>query len=327
MEDLEGRPLDRRYQRWGIGLCPSHPAIRGWLEASLAEVAGRYDLDGLCVDHARFPAPANLHSLTACGCRWCRAEADRMGFDVEGMAAGIRRLTARVCGLGPGFWGRVGRARPGLADAIAWLGEETAALDWLRFRARLLAERMRGLGQVFRGGRGPCVFGSDVFAPSIALLGGHRYAEWETAVDFITGGSSAGGVVGWATGVTSLAGEWGPALQRVAPGLTEETALSAIYTLFGCPDLGLPLTVEGLRRDPLPVAALFGRELDRLRVQTSGRVPLYPPVSAGGDPGLAEELAAAVVARGCQGAMLVLDPAQEPVVAALARGFGARPGG
>ena len=65
-----------------------------------------------------------------------------------------------------------------------------------------------------------------------ALLGGHLYDEWERGADYLTGGSSFGGVVGWATAVTNLATEWAPALCRVVPGLAEEEALRLIYRLL-----------------------------------------------------------------------------------------------
>ena len=92
-----------------------------------------------------------------------------------------------------------------------------------------------------RAAAGPdAVFGSDVFAPSIALLGGHQYSAWESSVDFITGGSTTSKVVGWARGVTSLAGEWAPALCDAVDGLEEAEALALIYRLFGYDDLALP---------------------------------------------------------------------------------------
>lgn len=323
MQDLEGRPLDRRYQQWGIGLCPSHPRVREWTRDCLVDVARRYDLDGFCVDHARYPAPANLHSLLACGCPWCQQEAGRLGFDFPQMRDGVLRLAARVGRLRAEQVRRFRRANPGLGELVAWLGEEAAALDWFRFRATLLAARMREFREAVRQSAGPGkVFGSDVFPPSIALLGGQLYSEWEKGADFLTGGSSAGGVVGWASGVTNLATEWAPALRRSAPGLAEEEALGLVYQLFGCEDLGLPTSVEGLRRGPLPVVAAYARELDRLQAGTSGGLPLYPPLSAGGGLELVRQLAGAVVERGCDGAMLVLDPEQDQVLAALGEVFG-----
>ena len=77
------------------------------------------------------------------------------------------------------------------------------------------------------------VFGSDVFPPSIALLGGHLYAEWEAATDYLTGGSSFGGVVGWATTVTNVATEWGTGVMsncaRLERGSSTPNDLSDVW--------------------------------------------------------------------------------------------------
>ena len=98
------------------------------------------------------------------------------------------------------------------------------------------------------GGRDK-VFGSDVFPASTGLLGGHWYGKWEEATDFLTGGSSHGGVVGWATGVTNLAREWTAALCRHAQGLDESEVLALVWRMFGVEDLDLPETVAGVAEE------------------------------------------------------------------------------
>ena len=146
------------------------------------------------------------------------------------------------------------------------------------------------------------VFGSDVFPPSIALLGGHLYAEWEAATDYLTGGSSFGGVVGWATTVTNLATEWAPALCQIVPGLHEGIALQTIYQMFEYGDLALPLSIAGIQGESLPLSEMYNREVTKLKALTSGKTPLYPPVSASGDPELVRQLCTAVVDHECDGA-------------------------
>ena len=86
MRDIEDRPLDMRYRHWGIGLCPSRKDINDWTSDCLVYAAKRYDLDGYCVDHARYPAPANLHALFACGCAHCQRAATALMQDL-GMSA------------------------------------------------------------------------------------------------------------------------------------------------------------------------------------------------------------------------------------------------
>ena len=101
MVDIEGQPLDPRYKQWGIGLSPCNRQINEWTRDGLVEAIGRYDMDGFCVDHARYPAPANLHSLLACGRQGCREEAERLGCDWERMTSALLQLRQRILNTFP----------------------------------------------------------------------------------------------------------------------------------------------------------------------------------------------------------------------------------
>lgn len=308
LRDLEGRPLDRRYQQWGIGLCPSRKEVNEWTRDCLVEAMQRYAVDGFDVDHARYPAPANVHSLTACGCPACQEEAARLGYDFAAMRRGVLALRRRLERLTPADVRALASGRPGLLDSLGILAQDGSVLDWVRFRAHLLAERMAEFRAAVQqaGGRDK-LFGSDVFPPSTALLGGHWYNKWEEATDFLTGGSSHGGVVGWATGVTNLAAEWTAALCRHGQGLAERQVLPLLWRMFGVEDLDLPMTAAAAAGGPLPIAALYEREVARLKAQTSGAVPLYPPVSAGAAPELVREMGAAVAGHGCDGCLFTVN--------------------
>ncbi len=323
MVDVEGRPLDMRYRQWGIGLCPSRREINAWTRDCLVDVIGRYDIDGFDVDHARYPAPANLSSLFACGCEACQEEAGRLGYDFGRMKEGLLKFRADLNSLSrEGLMGAV-EFYPGFWDFLTFLGDNYGMLDWLRFRAVLLAERMQEFREAVRQAAGPeVVFGSDVFPPSIALLGGHIYSEWERGADYLTGGSSFGGVVGWATTVTNLATEWAPALCRVVSGLGEGEALGLIYRLFGYDNFGLPLSVERIRKGPLPVAEMYAREVGKLKVLTSGNLPLYPPVSAGAEPEVVRQFCTTVAENECDGALFTLDPDREENLKVIRDVFG-----
>jgi len=323
MRDIEGRLLDLRYKQWGIGLCPSRKDVNEWTRDCLVDLIRRYDLDGFDVDHARYPAPANLHSLLACGCGFCQQEAGRLGFDFGHMKEGLLQLRAELSTLTREQFDRIGRARPGFWEFLAYLGEQGVVLEWLRFRALVMAERMREFRLAVQdaGGRDK-VFGSDVFPPSIALLGGHIYEAWEMGADYLTGGSSHGGVVGWATTVTNLASEWAPALCRTVGGVGEDEALQLVYRMFGYDDLDLPLAVADLQNGKLPLAQMFAREVARLRAQIRDQVPLYPPVSIGSEPVLARQLLETVVENQCEGALFSgLDPDNDAMLALVREVF------
>jgi hypothetical protein len=208
-------------------------------------------------------------------------------------------------------------------DLLPALGVPRAAWEWLLMRAALLAQRMAAFRSRVQDVRQGLPFGSDVFAPSIALPGGHDYGRWEAATDFLTGGSSAGGVVGWATGATNAAAEWAQALTELAPEVDEEDAVELALRLLSQDDVAdVPRHIVALREGTLPLAALYEREVARLVAVTSGRVPLYPPISAGGNPDLVRRLGASVQAHGCHGAMVTVDPDNEQSLPALRDGLG-----
>jgi hypothetical protein len=195
--------------------------------------------------------------------------------------------------------------------------------EWLKFRATLLAEWMKVLRDAVRAAAGgDKVFGSDVWPPSIALLGGHDYSLWERGADYLTGGSSAGGVVGWATTVTNLASEWAPFLCEHAEGLDERAALSLVFGMFGYENFQLPHSVKGIQEGPLPIAEIYEYEVEKLKNSTSGNLPLYPPISASGDPARTRKLCEAVAANNCDGALFTLDPENAESLEVIREVFG-----
>ena len=182
MVDVEGRPLDMRYRQWGIGLCPSRREINEWARDCLVDVVERYDIDGFDVDHARYPAPANLSSLFACGCEACQGEADRLGYDFVRMKEGLLRVRERLNGLIREQALGAAEACLSFWDFLSWLDGDHTILDWFRFRAVLLAERMQEFREAVREAAGPeVVFGSDVFPPF------HRALRWARLLGVGTG--------------------------------------------------------------------------------------------------------------------------------------------
>jgi hypothetical protein len=323
LRDVDGAELDRRYQAWGIGLCPSRPEVNDWTADGLVDVCERYDLGGFCVDHARYPMAANAHALAACGCTHCIEAGRGLGFDAETLAQGVRDARSALRALTAPQVKQTLAAGAHGSDLLTALGIGAEVDEWLRMRAALLAAQMSRFRDRVRSVHSEWVFGSDVFAPTVALLGGHDYPGWEAATDFLTGGSSSGGVVGWATGGTNAAAEWAQTLLDTVPDVPEVEAVELMLRgleLHAMP--GLPRTVAGLRQGPLPTAELYEREIERLVATASGTVPLYPPVSAGGNANGARRLCAAVRDAGCHGAMITLNPDDAEVLRAIREGFG-----
>jgi hypothetical protein len=226
---------------------------------------------------------------------------------------------------------------------------------WLELRCRLLAERMAEFRNAVVGARGAAgavshpaaarspalVWGSDVFPPSVAIFGGHHYTQWAGAADYLSGGSSHGGVVGWATAVTNVALEWGRYLCTLVPGLDERAALRLLFRLLGYDDLvaptgadapvvnagaitgHLPLAFEPLDRGEVPVVPIMEREVARLVATAPARLALYPPVAAGRGLDRVESLCRIVAQSGAHGALLSgLRPDDPAQLGAIRAGLG-----
>jgi hypothetical protein len=323
LETIDGDALDADDNRWGVGLCPSRESINGWTADGLDDIARRYDLGGFCVDHARYPQPASVSALAACGCACCKAEGEALGFDVPGLHQALRDSVGALKGVTQDALRQIAASTLPPDQLVAALGVPTQVTDWFRLRSALLANQMRRFRQRIQDVNSSMIFGSDIFAPSISLLGGHDLSGWELATDYITGGSSSGGVVGWATASTNAAFGWSRALAAVSQP-SEQEWLDAALQVLGVADLPIPRDMASLEvgRD-LPIEALYEREVEELAKQTTGQVPLYPPVSAGGDPERTRRLCKAIVEHGGHGAMMTLSPDRPETLKAVVEGFAA----
>jgi hypothetical protein len=323
MRDVDGNPLGSRWHAWGTGLCPSHPVVDTWTADGLEDITHRYAVDGYCVDHARYPQPANLHALIACACQHCCAAGEQLGFDADALVTVARQARDAVRRIDGSVVSRALDSDLRGLDLLPALGVPREFGTWLSMRAALLAGRMAAYRGRVRSIRSELPFGSDVFPPSIALAGGHDLVRWEEATDFITGGTSAGGVVGWATGATNAAAVWARALVDDAEGVGERDAVELALRLLN-QDCGieLPRETEALQSGDLPIADLYAREVARLVAVTADRVPLYPPIAAGGPPEQVRQLAAAVREHKCHGSMISIDPDNDASLQALRDGFG-----
>ena len=119
----------------------------------------------------------------------------------------------------------------------------------------------------------------------------------------------ADAVASWSTELSAAA--------RIDP----ELARQLCQRFFAADTPVLPATSTDVRE--LPVALLYQREVERLAALSTGAIPLYPPISADGDPELVRDLCAAVGVSGCHGAMVSVDPERPAAVRALAEGLAA----
>jgi hypothetical protein len=288
--DLFGRPMPPESLPWGTMFCPSQPAPRAWIASSLADTASRYDLDGWFLDHARYTSPGFAPALLACGCGHCEAAAAELGVSFDACREDIVRLGATLASTDPAAL--VALADAGPAAMLAWLDRFPGVVGWLEVRAAILAMRFGELGTAVQAASPrPVDFGSDVFPPSVALLGGQRYDRWTTSATFLTGGF--GPRIGWGSVQRVTTTSLGPILASLVSGMTPEDGMRVVAALVGA----RPDAAES-HDDDAYAAQVAAMALAR------GGVPAYPPVAGPPEPARLARMCRAIVDAGLPGAML-----------------------
>ena len=267
--------------------CPSHPGVHDWFAAFYTHLATRYDVDGVDITHARYPAGAFPRGLFSCTCDHCGEAAASMGYDMEGMKAALRAglerlrqvdagLLAEVCGLGMGPF-----------DFLQLLEMRPGVVEWFRFRTELLTEKLRRFHQAVHQAAGPdFVFGSDTHPASLAPFVGHNHADWLEFSDF------ASPLVSHISAfVCDTFMAWARFLVELKPDLKEADALQIVYRFTGYDNMGLPESIAGFEPEHperlghiVPVEELVMRDLLKARLYLPPQIPSYPIIHGTGWP-------------------------------------------
>jgi hypothetical protein len=180
----------------------------------------------------------------------------------------------------------------GPAGLAGFLARFPGVIAWLDVRAAILADRFAQLGAAVSGAADrPVEFGSDVFPPSVALLGGHDYARWTRTATYLTGGF--GPKIGWGSVGRVASASLGDALAGLVPGLTTDVARVVVALLLGAE----------VDPDPSLDERSTRRELARMAAVRPD-VPVYPPIPGPPGPEVLERLCDAIVESGLDGAMV-----------------------
>lgn len=288
--DLFGRgPLPDSLPR-GTMFCPSDAELNGWMGAAFADATRRYDLDGWFLDHARHPTPAFPRGLLACACDRCETAAVEHGVDLDDCRRDVRALGERLRTIGPAGIRALGEG--GVATLAALLADLDGVTRWLDVRAGILADAFADVaGAIEAAASRPVEIGADVFAPDLALLGGHDYARWTRSATYLTGGFTP--AIGWGSAGRITATALGDALAGLVPGLAPADARAAVAGLLGAP------AVDDEASDADAALAAIAR-MGAVRPD----VPVYPPLPAAVDDEALAVRCAAIVEAGLDGAMV-----------------------
>jgi hypothetical protein len=259
--------------------CPSKEAVSHWLGAAYSDVANRYDIDAVDVTHARYPMFGVPHGVEFCACDDCARSAGALGYDLLRIVSDLRALPARVGSLPAGALTALIEQAPSVPELLTLAGVGASVLDWFALRADLVARGIGGLRDaVKRGARRPVLFGADTYPPAVALVAGHRYADWPSHSDWTAPLlSHIASFLCWGFSA------WAERLMGAVPGLGEALALKLVYRITGYDGLDMPLSTAALGRGGgegeyrhVPIAPLMERDLLKARAHASRVIPCYP---------------------------------------------------
>lgn len=277
----------QRYAReqHAVACCMGRDDLNRWLEATFADIAGSYDVEGFDPSHMRYAAPSFFDNLFGCACDACRGHAAEMGFDADGIVAAAVAFRRRLRSLRASDVRAATRLGLRLPDLLEWLdvggANEGGVMDWFEFRARLIRDGQARCATAAREAAGPeLAFGCDIFPPTFALLVGHRYRhflEWSAFTSPLLSHVEVF-VLGTLAAYAALLLDW-------IDGLSEEDALRFVYTLFGYEHLGLPRSLAELGVDEpdcelrcAALADIVETEMRRARLYNDGSIPSYPVI-------------------------------------------------
>ena len=223
-------------------VCPSHEGFEEWSVGMLADAAANYDVDVIDLTHARYVSPAVVHSLFGCGCARCTRRAETMGYDFDGMKAGVLRFLDAVRTVDAGFIRSLLGLNLSPVELISAFPGSEELPRWFTFRAKVIAENLhRRQRAVHEASGGRIRFGTDCHIPSFALLAGHDYKEIVEVTDFTQP------LLTWVEWhMLTVPAAWASWMCDHVEGLSEQDALRFAYRLVGYDGFGLPMTFDEL---------------------------------------------------------------------------------
>jgi hypothetical protein len=267
--------------------CPSNPENQRWYEAYYTHLATAYGVQGIDITHARYPKTSLPRGMFLCGCAHCTQAAGELGYDMGAMRADITHALARFKQLTPTQLTTLANSALGPLDALHFTGLRPGLVDWFRFRADLIAHKVKRFRDVVHGAGGDdFIFGADTYPASLSLFAGHDQTRWGEFSDFASPLLSHVDAFPMKTFVA-----WAKALQAWFPQLAEAEALKMAYRLGGYAELPMPDSVADFALgEPdceyrhIPLRDIVRLDMAKAKLYLPEGLPAYPIIQGGGAP-------------------------------------------
>lgn len=267
-----------------LTFCPSDEAINDFYVAAYSDVVRQYPIDGIDVTHARYTSPAFWPAIFSCACDRCGRLAESLGHDWARLKAECLAAVAALQKVDARTLRRFAEPSAGLGDFLQALVGHGSILEWLDFRAEVIARGLRRFHTaVHQAAHRPVVFGVDNFPPSVALFAGHRYADFMSACDYTSPLLSHPAYF-----VLAVIQSWAHTLMTWAPGLNESGAVELVCRVLGFDAVPLPGQLAKLGTGLPPsepevpgLEELVRYDLVKSRLYNTGAVPSYPVLMGG----------------------------------------------
>lgn len=279
LRDASGLLPRKTFEKWGFGFCPSNPELMNWLEACLEDVLNRYEIDGLFLDHARYPPPANFDSLFGCADAHCLKMARDEGIRLNRITT-PEEIRKALRSTKPEKVIEFLESSPDFISFLSYLIPDASVSDWFEARCRILSRQMEKLRSVVSRIRGPSFpFGSDVFPPSISYVAGHDIERLYQALNYMTGGF--GPVVGWETAALFAASSCTREICSCVDGLDEWKTLESAYRWLGLKGIKLPKACDAIEKGiGIPSIEILANEFRRVGKEWGKGLRFYGPLSS-----------------------------------------------
>jgi hypothetical protein len=271
--------------------CPNNPTIQQIRHETVHRILTRSLWDGLFLDAVRFPSPFNgCNAFFSCFCPYCRAAAERLGYNFARMQEDVKFLALSVKrGGGKGFHLRGGAKS--ITECMELCLAHPGVFDWLRFKVDCITEQVAEIRRCF-GASQHKLLGAYLYPPSIAFLVGQSYARLASQVDIVSpillrlgqGNAFLG------SELASLAN-----LVSGALGMSRTTSERLVLEMVGLSDIPLESKTNGVVVGLSP--KVIGKELTRARALIGEATELVPAIWMD-DPLLGESISGCRTADG-----------------------------